>query len=169
MANCRVKEENVNKMTDTNEMTTKDLKKLNRTQLLEIMLKQSERIDELEKQLEKKEEELSNRQLMLNDAGSIAEASLMLNSVFADAQAAASMYLENVKALADKQELELKRIEDESKKQADELLRATKEKCEQSEKEAKIQAEKYWNDVSVRLKNYLDEHAGLQEMLQMKL
>ena len=63
-------------------MTDNELKKLNRTELLELLVEQSKRIDELQSRLDEAEAKLAERQILLDKAGSIAEASLRLNGVF---------------------------------------------------------------------------------------
>lgn len=78
-------------------MTNKELRKLTRRQLLELMLEQSRRIDELEAQLTSANEKLEKRQIVLEETGSIAEAALRLNDVFQAAQRAADQYLESVR------------------------------------------------------------------------
>lgn len=83
-------------------MTTKELQKLNRKQLLELMLEQSRRIDQLERQLTAAQEELQNRRIVAREAGSIAEAALRLNNVFEAAQMAADQYLENIRNLTNR-------------------------------------------------------------------
>lgn len=77
-------------------MTDKELKKLKRSELLEMLLEQTKRVESLEKELELKNKELENRRIIIEKAGSIAEASLCLNKVFEAAQQAADQYLENV-------------------------------------------------------------------------
>jgi hypothetical protein len=83
-------------------MTEKELKKLNRKQLLELLLKQTEYSESLEKKLEDLERKLEDKLLIETEAGSIAEASLKLNGVFEAAQAAADQYLENIKRIYEK-------------------------------------------------------------------
>ena len=78
-------------------MNEKELKRLNRKQLLELLLLQIERADKLEEQLKQAEAKLESRELSQQQAGSIAEAALKLSGVFEAAQAAADLYLENVK------------------------------------------------------------------------
>lgn len=80
-------------------MTTRELQKLNRKQLLELMLEQSKRIDQLERQLLACQQELENRRIIAQEAGSIAEAAMRLNNVFEAAQMAADQYLENVRRM----------------------------------------------------------------------
>ena len=71
-------------------MAELNLKKLTRKQLLELLLKQTERADQLEQQLSEANQKLQNRALMEEEAGSIAAASLKLNGVFEAAEAAAA-------------------------------------------------------------------------------
>ena len=78
-------------------MTEKELRKLNRYQLLELILIQSEKIDELEKQLENVQKELEEQKINVENAGSIAEAALQLSGVFEAAQRAADLYLKSIK------------------------------------------------------------------------
>ena len=63
-------------------MTDNDLKKLNRTELLELLVEQSKRIDQLQAQLDEANRKLADRQIEIDKAGSIAEASLRLSGVF---------------------------------------------------------------------------------------
>ena len=76
------------------------LRKLKRKDLLIIMYRQQERIEELEEKITALEGQLNNRELMLSDLGSIAEASLKLNGVFEAAQKAADQYIENARIQA---------------------------------------------------------------------
>jgi len=82
-------------------VTEKDLKKLSRKQLLELLLEQTRRADMLEKQLKAAEARLKERIILESEAGSIAEAALKLNGVLEAAQAAADQYLESIKYIAD--------------------------------------------------------------------
>ena len=81
-------------------MTDKELKKLKRSELLEIMIAQSKEIDTLRAQLDDDKKKLRDRELNVAKAGSLAEASLSIFKVFEHAQMAADLYLENVKRMA---------------------------------------------------------------------
>ena len=81
-------------------MTEKQLRKLNREQLLEILLSQQNRIDTLEAELKEAKAELDRRKIAVSKLGSIAEASLALTRVFEEAQKAADLYLENARIIA---------------------------------------------------------------------
>ena len=80
-------------------MTDKELKKLNRSELLELMLEQSREIDRLQAELEETREALQERNLKIESCGSIAEAAAEVNSLFHAAQRAADMYLLNVQRI----------------------------------------------------------------------
>lgn len=81
-------------------MTDKQLQKLTRRQLLEILVEQGRKIEQLEEQLERANIRLAEKQLKIKNAGSIAQAAMALTDIFEKAQQAADLYLENVKAVA---------------------------------------------------------------------
>lgn len=80
-------------------MTDKELHKLKRSELLELMLEQSKEITRLKRQQKAMEKQLRDREIAIQEVGSIAEASLALSKVFAEAQQAADLYLENVERI----------------------------------------------------------------------
>lgn len=119
-------------------MTEKELKKLSRIELLELLIEQTERNEELERklaetrqELEKKlaqaEQELQNQTLNVKEVGTLAEACLKVNKIFVAADAAAKQYLANI------------RVYDEKKK---EMLAETERRCAEMEQiaEAKVAA-----------------------------
>jgi hypothetical protein len=77
-------------------MTDKELRKLNRLELLEILLAQQEEIERLQTQLAETQEKLDSKDLKIREMGSIADASLALTGVLSDAQKAADLYIQNV-------------------------------------------------------------------------
>ena len=80
-------------------MTDKQLRKLNRAELLELLLEQSREIDRLQEELTETREALQERNLKIESCGSIAEAASEVNSLFHAAQRAADMYLLNVQRI----------------------------------------------------------------------
>ena len=81
-------------------MTDKELRRLSRAELLEMLLAQVEENERLKARLEEAKRALEDRRLSVSRAGSLAEASLQLNDVFAAADRAARQYVENVQRLA---------------------------------------------------------------------
>ena len=78
-------------------MTDKELRRLSRRELLEMLIMQMEENEKLSQELETAQEMLRKREIVIERAGSIAEAALALNGVFEAAQAAADQYMENIK------------------------------------------------------------------------
>ena len=80
-------------------MTDKELRKLNRKELLEILVEQQREIDRLKSELEQAEKELQERRIIIENAGSLAEASIAMTNLLEEAQKAADIYLHNIYAL----------------------------------------------------------------------
>ena len=138
-------------------MTEKELKKLNRTQLLEMLLTQTKKVEELEEQLKKNQEtfdaekldlekRLENRKIAIEKAGSIAEAAISINGVIEAAQQAADQYLENIKNMWYQQETTFSKRESE----CDELFTETKEYCEKMKEDTKSLCERMEEDAKKR-------------------
>ena len=81
-------------------LTEKELRKLNRYQLLELLIFQTKRADELQRKLDELEEKNREQKLQLSKLGSIADASMQLSGVFQSAQKAADLYLDAAKKQA---------------------------------------------------------------------
>ena len=73
------------------------LKKLNRKELLEILIKQEKKINELEERIEKLKNQLEDKRIKIKKSGTMAEAALKLNGVYEAIDKAAQQYLENIK------------------------------------------------------------------------
>ncbi len=118
-------------------MVEKNLKKLSRADLIELLLEQTCRVEELEKQLQLAKEQLNDKNLRITEAGSIAQASLQVNNVFESAQKAAVQYLENIRTLSEKQEEICAKREAASVEAAKQLILYTREKCRMMEQDTK--------------------------------
>lgn len=103
-------------------MTEKELRKLNRYQLLEMLIMQIERADQLQEKLEAAEGQLNDKEIRMTVLGSIAEASLQLSGVFEAAQTAADRYLEEAKKRAEE-------IEADARKKAERILAEAEKKA----------------------------------------
>lgn len=94
----------------------KNVRKMSRKELLEVLVLQSRKIDFLEGELAKKNKIISDRKITIKDAGSIAEASLRLNDIFKIAQDSANDYLKSIEAMKVKEEKILQKLEKEKMK-----------------------------------------------------
>lgn len=157
-------------------MTEHELKKLSRQDLLEMLIAQSREMQALQDRLTAAEDALRQKQIQIDKAGSIAEASLNLSGIFEAAQDACKQYTDNIENLSRRQEEVCARREKESKEKAKRLLaealrqkermeRETKAACEQMTRQAKEEAQEYWNGAFRKLNAFLTEHEELRRML----
>ena len=136
-------------------MIEQDLRKLSRADLLELLLQQSRELDKVRAELEIANRRLADRQIALERAGTIAEASFLLNGVFEAAEKACAQYMENIRDLSGRQEALCEKME-----------RDTKAKCDQMIAEAQYQSELYWEIVNKKVDQLLDSQKGLRELLR---
>ena len=86
---------------DSDRVGERQLSKLRRQELLQILVSQSREIDRLKNEIVKLQEQLNERKLKISSCGTMAEASLAVFDVLESAQKAADLYLENVRRMAD--------------------------------------------------------------------
>ncbi len=82
-------------------MDDKTLRKLKRSELLELLLEERKINEALEKELSEARTELEQRRVNIGKCGNIAEASLAVTEVFSEAQKAADIYLKNIRVRAE--------------------------------------------------------------------
>lgn len=82
-------------------MTEKELKKLNRYQLLELLVMQTERADALQTKVEALERQLGDKELRMARLGSVAEAAVQVSGLLEAAQKTADLYLEEARKQGD--------------------------------------------------------------------
>lgn len=145
-------------------MMDKELKKLSRKDLLEMLIEQSKEVERLRAALAESEARANSREIGLQNAGSIAEAALSVSGVFEAAEAAAQQYLENIRRCSEGKEAIYNRIVGEAEAKAAAILEEAEKEKEQKQKEAFT----YWKDVSRKLEAFYQEHQGLREMQQME-
>ena len=143
-------------------MTEKELQRLNRREILEILITQMEKNEHLQQQLDEALAKLSSKQIVIQNAGSIADASLQLNGVFESAQAAAEQYLENIKRINDQQEQMAQKLQADAQKQAAAIIAEADAYSVKTHKEA----DDYWQQVSDKTRSVLQQQEGLRQLLQ---
>ncbi len=124
-------------------MADNDLRKLSRTDLLEMLLALRRENEQLHAQVADLQARLDSRQILIDKSGSIAEASLQLNGVFEAAQEACRQYVENVEQRSRHQEELCRRMEAE-----------TAEKCARMVAEAKAQSQAYWDEYMEKCRRF---------------
>lgn len=111
-------------------MTEKELKRLSRADLLEMLIAQSVELQTARGRIAQLEEELSSRRIHIEQAGSIAEAALKLNGVFEAAQRACDQYTENIRMLNENQDEVWAKYKEKYDLQAAEILQEAAAKCD---------------------------------------
>lgn len=142
-------------------MTDRELRRLSRKDLLELLVSQGHELEALQTELKQLRAELENRQLYLKRAGSIAEAALQLNGVFEAAQDAAQQYLENIRQRSE----HIEEICAQREAACARMEAETRRRCQAMEAEAKKKSEEYWEEMTERLRNFYRERETLKELL----
>lgn len=137
-------------------MTDRELRRLSRTDLLELLLAQRRENEQLRCLLDQAQAQLADRTIQINNAGSIAEASLQLGGIFAAAQDSCQYYLDNIKLLNERQNMVCRQMEEE-----------TKIKCDQMVAEAEVKAQQCWDNCSVKIKQLVESFNGLQQVIEL--
>lgn len=126
-------------------MDDNKLRKISKKELLEILLSQAKRIEELEDELKKTQSKLDSKKISIEESGSIAEAALKLNNIFEAAEASIDQYILNIKEKCKKIENETKK---ECKLEREKMLKETEEICQKK----KIEADEYLTKIESQVK-----------------
>ena len=137
-------------------MTDREMKKLSRSQLLEMLLIQSREVTQLRQELEQARTLLGSRQIQIEESGSIAEAALKLSGVFDAAQAAADQYIQNIRELSESTRERCRLLEEQTKQDCQEMVRAAQE-----------EAGAYWDAVREKIRDPFLDNESWQEILQI--
>lgn len=157
-------------------MKDKNLKRLGREELLELLIEKTRENETLHSQLDEALAQLDDRMLRIENAGSMAEAALLVNGVLDAAQQAAQQYVENMQKRWHEQEEACTTMEEESRARAERLLMDTRMQCVKMEQEtqqrcaelrrtAEQEANQKWDDLFDQLEQLRGENAQLRQML----
>lgn len=142
-------------------MAESDLRRLSRAELLQMLIGQMEENEELRAQLEQAQAQLANRQIIIDNAGSIAEAALAVNGVFEAAQAAAQQYLDNIASMQARQESSFQEVQTEAQQRAALIIAEAQAYSAQ----VHAQADDYWRQVVERAAATLQNQDALRELV----
>ena len=135
-------------------MTERELRKLSRTDLLELLLAQRRENEQLRCLLDQAEAQLADRTIKIDKAGTLAEASLQLSGIFEAAEISCKYYLDNIRQVSERQALLCQQLEAE-----------TKERCDRMIAEAELKARQQLNDANLRIQKQIDSYTGLQKAM----
>ena len=149
------------------ELTDKQLKKLSRADLLEMLIHETQKNKKLEEQVAVLTARVNEREIVKSEAGSIAEAALRLNGVFEAAQAACAQYTENIARLSrDSEEVTSLRIKA-AETECERMITEASEKSNSIISAAKSESYDYWNEIYERLERYRQAHSEVNAILDM--
>lgn len=149
------------------ELTDKQLKKLSRADLLEMLIHETQKNKKLEEQVAVLTARVNEREIVKSEAGSIAEAALRLNGVFEAAQAACAQYTENIARLSrDSEEVTSARIKA-AETECERMITEASEKSNSIISAAKSESYDYWNEIYERLERYRQAHSEVSAILDM--
>ena len=103
-------------------MVSKELKKLSRRELIDIIYQLKKNEQKTQEQIATLEEALQDKRIRISVAGSIAEAAADITQVFATAQRTADLYLHEITAMKEDAEKECAAMIEEARMQAAEIL-----------------------------------------------
>lgn len=135
-------------------MTEKELHKLRREDLLDMLIRQSEDYACLTEELAKAKEELAKRALAMENAGTLADAAFALNGVYHAADEACSQYVESIRQMHE-QQLKIQEECLRQKVQSEEYCRrmeeTAREQCRVMLETARAEADRYWEEMSSKI------------------
>lgn len=144
-------------------LSDKELQRLKRSELLEILLEQSKenealtiRLKEERQRISELENQLNSREINIKKAGTIAEASFHLNGVYEAAERAAQQYLENLEALYEEEKNSFGRKEAEVETRCTALIQATQERCDFMKEDIMKNCEAMENDIKQKCDEMLN-------------
>ena len=107
-------------------MTDKEFKRLNRSQLIEIIYQFQIKVEELTQENQNLSTALEDKRLRITRAGSIAEAALAVNNVMQSAQNAAQQYLDEIQSLYSEIDEECQKIREKANAEAAAVIQQAK-------------------------------------------
>ena len=117
-------------------MTDKELKRLSRRELLEMLILQTRKCEMLEKKLEDSRQLLEKKELSLRDTGDLATAVMQLCGVFDAAKEAEDQYRINVRLMEEQCRKDCQRRLQEASAQAEEILSDARAKAEELQRKS---------------------------------
>ena len=124
-------------------MTEKELHRLSRRELLEMLIAQAAENDRLKTRLTQAEAQLQERRIAMDQAGSLAEAALSLNGVFQAADAAAQQYLENIQRISSQQDAFCRALKEKAENEAAQI----RQEAHAYSERVHAEADAYWEQV----------------------
>lgn len=122
-------------------MKDKNLKRLSRAELLELLLAQTQAVEQLQQRLTEAEAQLAERILKIQNAGDLAHAVLAVNDVMEAAQKSAQQYLDNMAAMEEATRKKCAQMLSDARKEAEQIRRSAAVNTERGKSDEEFLAE----------------------------
>lgn len=149
-------------------MASKELKRLSRKELLELLIEQRDVLAQTQAELAEAKTELNKRSIVLKQVGTMAEATLALNGVFEAADKAAKQYLDNIKRISDSQSEKSAKIEAETQTRCAKIIEEAKDKAQAILLQAETESRKKRKAADDYLRAVTQSVKELHENMQAK-
>ena len=158
---------------EKDEMTDKELKRLSRVELIDIIYELQKQKDAADVRVAQLQEKLNQRELRIAQAGSIAEAAIGLNGVFEAAQDAADQYLYSIQTSTssiqrklDAAKAQRREIISNAEEEANRIVRESENRARAIVEAAERQASEKWDCFEKRARELIAAHAELQRQIK---
>ena len=132
-------------------MTDRQLRKASRTDLLKLLLEQKRENMALQEEIQQLQEQLRQREIAVDQSGTLAEAALKLSGIFDAAETACQYYRENIRSLSGRQEEICRKMEQQ-----------TREKCDRMLEQAKQMSKVDWDEYTEKCSRYMKSMEQVQ-------
>ena len=103
-------------------MISKELKRLSRRELVDIMYQLKKNEQDMQEEIELLKNELQDKRIRISTAGSIADAAMSVTNVFSAAQMTADLYLREISCMREDTEKECAKKVEEAEKRVRDIL-----------------------------------------------
>ena len=146
-------------------MVGKELKRLSRRELVDIIYQLKKNEQEKLEQISALEKELQDKRIRISVAGSIAEAAIDITNVFSTAQTAADRYLHEIECMKKDTEAECARMLEETNQKVAEILKNSEKKY--NELEARYRkGHRKWTQLQAEIQRLEEEKIKLEREMR---
>lgn len=156
-------------------MAMDELKRLGRSDLLQLLLEAEEENEMLKAEVADLKDKLADRAIQIEKCGDLATAAMELNGVFTAAQAACRQYEENIKRQSEgieekcndmlrETENKCRRMERDTEYNCHKKVRETDIHCREMEEETNYKCQRILKELKEKYKVYFNQEEGTKEV-----
>ena len=135
---------------------------LSKNEMMMVMHDQEQEIERLKAKVSELQATIDNYEIKVEEAGTLAEASVQINNLFEAAQVTVETYIENMKKRAEKSEEILADVQ----KQADGIISEAEAVAQKRLAAADAEIDEKWAVIESRLLVMYESHKGLKELVE---